>query len=114
MELIIVLIALLVSIVTNLLVVRSLKNFQPREVELFSATLEKMDGCGCVSKTVEEIREILFPPLEESFPVTVPKEVDESYHAWKNRTEEPILAPPSPHKPPPPLGPLERPYGFTR
>lgn len=98
------------SVITNLLVVKTLKQFN-RPVEL-SPILETT-GCSCGEGLAAELKGLLLPLLEED-PVKVPAPPDESHYAWKNRVEEPTAAPPTPHGPPPKLEPLARPYGFSR
>lgn len=98
---------LTVNFLTNLMVVRNLRSKRLNWVEI-PATVETFEGCDCASK----ITELFLPLLKEENQVPV-KAVDESHKAWINRTEEPTVAPPSPHKPPPIPGPLERPAGFA-
>jgi len=114
MELV-VLTLLTVTIALNLMVLFRLR-FRPNEVEL-TTTLEAIEGCRCTCSAVKEGPATVESPLP--IPALVPQApgptaADEAYHAWKNRTEEPVLAPPSPHGPPPKPGPMQRPYGFSR
>ena len=89
--------------ISNVVLIRKIKNYS--EV---TTTLEVLEQphCDCISKVEELLGS--FKPEE---PIRLP-EPDESHFAWKNRREEPRIAPPSPHRPAPVPGPLERPYGF--
>lgn len=103
---IILIINVIVSLTTIYLVN---KKFQVHELV---PVLEPTE-CKCASELIEELKRALIPIVLEE-PVKVPTPPDDSHKAWKNRVEEPSVAPHSPHGPPPIPGPLERPYGFSR
>lgn len=103
-------ITLILSVITNLLFVNAFR--QSRRPTEVTAVLETV-GCSCGEELASELRGLLLPLIKEE-PIKVPAIPDDSHNAWKNRVEEPIQAPPSPHGPPPKLEPLARPYGFSR
>lgn len=111
MELTISFVALTISLVTNLILVLNIKRDKFTDLE-FVPILETGVGCHCdCAAKIAEAEGTLIPVSHEA---VIPVTQDDSYHAWKNRTEEPIKASTSPHHPPPLPGPLERPAGFAR
>lgn len=116
MELIII-VTLLATVITNLMTFRIVKKLQLLpQVELVPTILESIKECNCgtwLTEEVKEIKEIVLPKSEE-VSVKISPTPDDSYHAWTNHVEEPVLASPSPHGPPPIPEPLARPYGFSR
>lgn len=104
-------IALVMMALSNIAVFKQLQKLQlhPTVINL-SPPVTGLIECHCGEGLVEEPQEI----LDQEKSVNTPSVPDESYFAWKNHKEEPTVAPPSPHGPPPIPGPLERPYGFSR
>lgn len=113
MEFAIIVMLFLVAI-TNVDMVIAMKKLRAHseEVEL-SPPVTGLTECKCGVELFDMVKGILQPTVEEE-PVKTPSPPDESYSAWRNQKEEPKVAPPSPHGPPPVPGPLERPYGFSR
>lgn len=105
---IIISIILTINVITQLVIIKNFKNFQTTKNEYFQYFPGAIEIASNHDSQIEEVP--LAPILEEVHAVPVPKE---SYQAWKNRTEEPVVAPRSPHGPPPKTGPLERPSGFA-
>lgn len=102
---------LVVTIITNLVLVNTVKKSHSSGFEILPVLESK--ECDCKTAFIEEVKTILLPLVEDKAPKPIPKP-DESHFAWRNQKEEPKQAPPSPHGPPPTPGPLQRPYGFSR
>ena len=97
--------------ISNFFVIKSLKSYSSSIIEMgksepIEAVLEVTDSCNCGKEIMEAILPLVQPHT--------PPVSDDIYHAWKNKKEEPRVAPPSQHGAPPKPGPLERPYGFSR
>ncbi len=105
-------IVLILSVITNLITIHNIKNLQWHPVETELLPVLESASCDCGIGVVEDIKAVILPLLEAKPKATLP--ADDAYKAWKNRAEEPIVASPSPHKPPPIPEPLARPYGFPR
>jgi hypothetical protein len=107
-------VALVISTIANIVIFKRLQNLQPHPISVeLSPPVTGLIECGCKEELFAEVKAII-GPLVEKESVQVPSPPDESYSAWRNHKEEPSVAPPSPHGPPPKPGPLERPYGFSR
>lgn len=52
--------------------------------------------------------------IDSPEPVVTSTPDPEQFQAWRNRKEEPVVAPPVPFGPAPKPGPMERPGGFYR
>lgn len=118
MELVNVLV-LLATVIVNVVTLHALKKLQSHPLEVELLPVLESTGCDCGCSMADNIKDELSKEIKlllegQSPTETSPPIPDESYHAWQNRKEEPTVAPPSPHGPPPVPGPLERPYGFSR
>jgi|ERR1700746_1090676 len=108
-------IVLIVLVISNIALFRAVKKLQLQSLPIQFAPVTGILDCDCREGIVKEFTEIITPLLEaKADKITVPSTPDESHFAWRNQKEEPKVAPPSPHGPPPIPGPLERPYGFSR
>lgn len=107
-------IILVVSIISNFLMINNLKKLHSQTIETLPLEIGSID-CDCKEGLLQEFTEIITPLLnEKTDKIVTPLTPDESHYAWRNQKEEPTKAPPSPHGPPPIPGPLQRPYGFSR
>lgn len=109
-------IALLVILTVNVIISFTIMNLLSKQFQVYSLEMSPVletVPCRCAEELIEELKLALVPTILEE-PVSIPTPPDDSYHAWTNRVEEPTVAPPSPHGPPPQLEPLQRPYGFSR
>jgi hypothetical protein len=105
---------LIVVAFSNIAIFKSLKKLQSQSISVdLAPPVTGVIDCDCGEGLFEGVKQILGPLLEEKS-VPAPTPPDESHLAWRNRKEEPQVALPSPHGPPPVPGPLERPYGFSR
>lgn len=106
--------ALIISTFANIAIFKKLQRLQSHSVAVeLSPPVTGLIECNCREELFAQVKEILLP-LTEKEQVKTPSPPDESYFAWKNQKEDPVVAPTSPHGPPPTPGPLERPYGFSR
>lgn len=106
MELII-LLAVVTSVATNLYLIKKLSSwFNTGFIELEVEALEPK-----VWEPLPPIESVVLDVTDAVQTVTA----NESAKAWRNATGLPAAGPasPSPHRPLPPPGPQERPYGFV-
>src|SRR5258708_15030615 len=97
-----VIIALILVAITNVDMVIAMKKLQSHSVEIeLSPPVTGLVECHCGAELFDAVKEVLQPLIVVEEPVKTPSVPDESYSAWKNQKEEPIVAPESPHGPPP-------------
>jgi hypothetical protein len=110
-------VGLLLVVRSNWVALRKLNKIEERQILLLPVldpVQELLEDVREIKVITVSIRDSFVSLQEEVVETPLPPAPDESHKAWKNRVEQPKLAPITPHGPPPVPGPLERPYGFSR